>query len=393
MSLDDTVMLLLLAMGLFFPTSLGGEGSFVLVGIALVGLSALLLYLVWKQGTRPNAILFISMPIVIILTASTFGLEPNRFGYGVFGQFILLALVLALDLRRVRPSRFISAAFLVASVLNVAVGFSIIVGNEWAGQFLSSFYSYSYPELVPNMVSLHKPVLSFATHSLAGFFLYLFFWMNWETFKARRGALDLCVALCHLVLLVAVASFTSIAFCALALIQMALWLYDRSHKLFALAAVCTLAAVPVGIRTLQYQAESLGFTLPELGVTVLNPDLGGPLARYGPRGELWPTFEHLIDHPFSPIGFTVPSYLFVADSAPLEYLLRGSIPLLLLIYFGLYRFLRFNSPSRGYALWLFLVIVAFEAGFSALPYFRTLFLLPFFVVYLRQVRPNVAELT
>jgi hypothetical protein len=69
-------------------------------------------------------------------------------------------------------------------------------------------------------------------------------------------------------------------------------------------------------------------------------------------------------------------------------MLRGSIPLLVLIYFGLYRFLRHNLASRTHALTLFLVIIAFETGFTALSYFRTAYLLTFFVIYLRQLGPD-----
>jgi hypothetical protein len=62
---------------------------------------------------------------------------------------------------------------------------------------------------------------------------------------------------------------------------------------------------------------------------------------------------------------------------------------LLLIYFGLYRFLRYNLTSTSHALTLFLVIIAFETGFTAFTYFRTLYLIPFFVIYLKQIAPDL----
>ena len=106
--------------------------------------------------------------------------------------------------------------------------------------------------------------------------------------------------------------------------------------------------------------------------------------------------NYLYDHPWSPIGFTVgpsasiddvatSSHFFVGDSGPLEYLLRGSFPLLFFIYFGLYKFLMQNVMLRSYAWGLFLAIVVFEAGFSVLSYPRTYYLLPFFVIYLNWV--------
>src|SRR5260370_14093568 len=103
---------------------------------------------------------------------------------------------------------------------------------------------------------------------------------------------------------------------------------------------------------------------------------------------------YLFDHSFSPIGLarsasgldvSSPTHFFVGDSGPVEYLLRGSVPLLFLIYLGLYGFLRRNLVSRAHSTILFFVILAFETGFSALDSSRTFFLLPFFVVYLNHI--------
>jgi len=170
---------------------------------------------------------------------------------------------------------------------------------------------------------------------------------------------------------------------------MGVWLWKRNRKAFAVAAVCVALLVPVSVQWFENSSD-VSQVLPQLAGTILNSDVNGLLPRYGPGGALRIPLSYLVHHPLSPIGFTTPSALVegdtaLGDSGPVEYLLRGSIPLLVLVYFGLYRFLRFNLPLRGHALFLFLVIVAFEAGFSSLVYFRTLYLLPFFVIYLRHV--------
>lgn len=386
-SLDEAVVMLLLGVGLYFPTSLGGERSNLFIFMSLAILLGLLVYLAWRHGTRPGAIAFIALPIMVVMTACTFSIGGFRIGWGVFGEFSLLALVLALDLRSVRPGRFAQAAFVIANLLNIACGIAIIVGNEWIAQFLPSFYSSFYPELVPAMLDLHKPVLTFGTHSLAGLFLYLFFWLNWETYKLRKTHLALFFAVSEFVLLLAVASFTSIAFAFLALAQIGIWLWKRNRKIIAMAAAGVVLMVPLGVRWFQDNPEN-SQVLPQLAGALLDSDIGGPLARYGAGGGLRPTIDYLVEHPLSPVGFATPSYIYIVDSGPLEYLLRGSIPLLVLIYFGLYRFLRHNLASRTHALTLFLVIIAFETGFTALSYFRTAYLLTFFVIYLRQLGPD-----
>ncbi len=391
LSWDEFACALLLLAGLYLPTSIHERQSGAFDLLSFVVLLILFSYLAWKHGTRPGAVVFFTLPIMIILAACTLAGSlsgPFRFGWGVFALFGLLAMLLALDLRTVSSGRFVYAVFIAANVLNLCCGIAILVGNEWIGQFLPSFYSHFYPELVPTMIRVHRPVLTFSTHSLAGLFLYLFFWLNWETYKVRRSALSLFFAISELVLLVALTSFTALTLAALALAQIFLWLWKRSRNVFVAAMLCVVAIVTLGGRLVINQLDGL-VELPELGVTLLNSDNNGPLARYGPGGDLRAAIAYLYDNPLSPIGFATPSYLYIVDSGPLEYLLRGSIPLLLLIYFGLYRFLRYNLTSKSHALMLFLVIIAFETGFTAFTYFRTLFLLPFFVVYLKQIAPDL----
>jgi hypothetical protein len=387
----QVVVAMLLIVGMYLPTSIHEQQSTLFTLLSFVVLLILLSYLAWKHGTRPGAVVTFTLPIMIVLAACTLvGLlsGPFRFGWGVFALFGLLAMLLALDLRTVSSGRFVHAVFVVTNVLNLCCGIAILVGNEWIGQFLPSFYSHFYPELVPNMIRVHQPVLTFSTHSLAGFFLYLFFWLNWETYKVRRSALALFFAISELVLLVALTSFTALALAALALAQIFLWLWKRSRNVFVAAMLCGVVIVMLGGRLVTKQLDGL-VELPELGVTILNSDNNGPMARYGPDGDLRASIAYLYDNPLSPIGFATPSYLFIVDSGPLEYLLRGSVPLLLLIYFGLYRFLQYNLMSTSRALTLFLVIMAFETGFTAFTYFRTLYLLPFFVIYLKQIAPHL----
>jgi len=387
----QVVVAMLLIAGMYLPSSAHGEHSRASVFVLLAMLFGLLAYLAWNLGVRPAAATWISLPILVVLLGSTFFAAfkgPSDWDFGVFARFSALAMVLSLDLRRFHSERLINYAFVFGNCINIACGVGVVVGNEWIGQTLSALYSQFYPELVPTMMSLHKPVLTFGTHSLAGFFLYLFFWLNWETFKSRRSSLALLFALSELVLLLALASFTSVAFAVLALAQMGVWLWKGNRKLFVVVAVCLSFLTPAAARWLEENLD-ISQVLPQLAGTFLNSDVNGLLPRYGPGGALRAPLTYFLNHPISPIGFMTPSAVVAGDTAlgdsgPVEYLLRGSIPLLVLVYFGLYKFLRYHLPRREHALFLFLVIVAFEIGFSSLIYFRTLYLLPFFVIYLRQ---------
>lgn len=388
LSRDEGVLAVLLIVGLYFPTSIGGEYLPIFYQVSLLGALSVLLYLISKRGARPGAGTYLVLPVLLLLTASTFStLLTHSFpiGWGTLLEYILLVLVLSLDLRGVVPGPFMRRAFVIANVVGIGCGILILIGNETFDTFLSTFYAYFYAELVPNMLRLHKPVLTFGTHSLAGFFLYLFFWLNWENYNARRTKLALCGALSWLILLLAVASVTALALASLAFAQIGVWLWKRNRKAFAAAALVLFVGLLAGGKWLEDYFE---ITEPmELVSGFFGNEVSGPVARYGPGGSERGRIEYLVNRPFAPIGVAAPVFAATVDSAPIDYLLRGSVPLLVLLYFGVFRFARHNLTSRTHALTLFFVIVGFEVGFTVLSYFRTFYLLPLVVVYLNNLSP------
>jgi hypothetical protein len=378
---DDILMAIVLGLGFLAPTSIDGNYSLALLGITLSVLLALVAVLYWQHGCRTSVLVTVSLPIMIILSACTLSSSTFRFGWGVFAQFNLLALVYALDLRRIRPGPFVGATFKIVNVLYIVWGFGIILGSDFIGQFTIRWYAQFYEELLPAMLGLHKPILAFGTHSLAGFFAYLLFWLNWQSYNVARSRLALAFSICYVGLLLALTSFTSLALAAVALIQIAVCLWKRSRRLLVLGVLGLCAILFLAAGTLADQADRFRAEAPYAAAALLNSDKSGPLARYGKQGDLKESISFLLEHPLSPVGYTNPPFLFFADSGPLEYTLRGSVPFLCLVYSGLYVFLRYNSPSGKYALTLFLVVLAFELGFVSLTYFRTLLLLPFLAIY------------
>src|SRR5204862_4396059 len=87
----------------------------------------------------------------------------------------------------------------------------------------------------------------------------------------------------------------------------------------------------------------------------------GLLGRYSSTGGLSANLEFIVDHPFSPIGLGLSSQLWYSDSGPVEYLLKGSFPLLFTMYLGAFLFFYKNLRSKRRALFLFLIFLGFEA--------------------------------
>ena len=131
---------------------------------------------------------------------------------GICAKFMGLALLLTLNLRRVGIGRVVETLFVLANVVNIAFGIAILIGTDWVTDFLPKFYWSFYPDLIPNMVKLHKPVLTLGTHASASLFLYLFFWVNWESYRERRSNKTLLFAVSYIVFLFGLTSFSSLGF-------------------------------------------------------------------------------------------------------------------------------------------------------------------------------------
>lgn len=378
----------LLIIGLFFPTSTNGQHSELCVLLAFAILLGLFFCLVYKRGTQPRAVALVALPILVLLTACTLRavLTGNgRFDPGIFVKFCSLALLLTLNLRGIFADWLIERVFFLANVVNVIWGIAILVGSQWISDFLPRYYWSFYPELIPYMITLHKPVLTLGTHASAAFFLYVFFWINWEVYIRRNNFLSLFFALSYFVFLLGLTSFSAIGFGAVALVQMMIRFWKSSRKKFVSIAVCAAILVPVGLYKVSDTLHDLWSV--EQDSRFFNLATSGPLARYGEQGGSRRALDYIVRHPLSQIGFAAPPDLAggpdaLGDSGPTEYVLRGSLALCILMYFGLYRFLRFNLTSRVHLIRLFLTMVAFESAFSLVVYIRTLYLLPFFLVYL-----------
>jgi hypothetical protein len=112
----------------------------------------------------------------------------------------------------------------------------------------------------------------------------------------------------------------------------------------------------------------------------------GFLGRYSSAGNMLPVFDYLGEHPLRPIGLTIDDDMVLVDSGPIGYYMRGSIVLLVLMYRGLFLFLKRNLHDRRNAYFLFAVFMCFEVGFSALTSLRAVCVLPIMIVYLNGLR-------
>ena len=377
---------ILLLVGIYLPTSSRGEIS---LGWARLELATVCLVLVALlisgRGLAKKDLVATGLLIVLLLIACTpFSLLPIT-AYGLLGPYAVFALILSTRLENIRGTRLLGRAFLLVSGINIFLGFAILLHFDPVQSFFVDHYSAYYPELVPVMMDAGKPVLTYATHSLAGFLHYLFFWVNLCAYRQTGKKLHLLFAICFLVFLLSLMSVSGMLFFCIAFVQL-LWTLLRGKFLLAtvsagFVAIALLAAV-LTLRSQGYFSEGLSSAASDIILSQEN----GFVGRYSSTGSLLSIYDYLTLHPYRPVGLKTDGDLFLADSGPISYYMRGTILLVILMYGGLFLFLRRNLHDRRHAYLLFAMFMCFEVGFSALTSVRALCALPLFVVYLNGIR-------
>ncbi|MDR7420165.1 MAG: hypothetical protein QN178_14780 [Armatimonadota bacterium] len=335
--------------------------------------------LVWLRRTTDRLARACAVAILPTLAVATWLSPFESYSPGLVALYAALALLYLVDLREARLGGLGERGLLTLHLLLAAAGLAVVLDATLVDRVLVFGYSAFYPSLVPRMVLLQKPVLTFGTHSLAALLFYFLFLTAMAAHAARRSLPWLALIPTHLMLLILLRSTTSIvlAACAtLALVARArrgsIWHGAALGLLLAAAVVGVVAAVGWSDRSI------VGL----LSYGLLGDERRGFVARFGDRGLLSSTIRYVSAHPWQPIGITHTDQLYLGDSGLLMTWLRGSLPLVVAVYFGLLRFFLMNLASATMAVWLWVVVVAAEIALVPLQYFRFVALLPLTVVAL-----------
>jgi hypothetical protein len=378
----------LLVLGVYLPTSFGGNSTKLLVGFGFLISLACIAWIIFKTKKLPSyltslALLF-AVPMLLLFSVTS---KLSTYTPGALIAYVVISGMFLVNVKDVEFSPWVNRVIIGTNIVNILLCGAVLLESSRVNDFLTAHYSMFYPELVPNMLHLREPVLTFATHSLAGFFLYLFFYANFQAYKILGGKLFLAFALCYLIFMVSLISVTGLAFALFAALQI---VYHACSRIRQWQVIFLVGAVALLLVIVSFQftgsLKEKGSGLLELGKAIATASPGGFSGRFMAGGTLAGDLEYLIRHPFFPVGITYRDGLMFADSGWIEYLLRGSLLLFFWAYGGLFLFLRRSLLSRVDLYMLFGAIVAFEFGFTVLTYFRTAYLLLFFIIYLNHLR-------
>jgi hypothetical protein len=373
---------LLFVTGIFFPSSINGNLSKAYeLGIyvpLLILVSGLLIF--QKTYNKINLITSFVMIFSLLLFTLTGSMIFHEVSMGIFPAYLILALVQLLNIHSFEYSqKLLSVTLIIVSVIQIFFGINIVLINEDVRGFLIDNYSAGYDSLVPTMIGDLKPVTTFGSHSIAGFYFFILFFLNFMTFKVTKKSIFFVTSVLLLLLLVFIRSNTAYLYTAVSFVYM---LVGLSRKPLHLVLFLLMICISVALIYVQY--KELIDVLLEYDVQTVTGHSGSGLAgRYTSGNYLSVTIDFIKEHPFTPIGLSYSDTLFFTDSGIIVYFLRGSVFLIWSIYFGFFHFLKRNLKGSELELYaLFLIYLVFEVGYPNLINSRSLGCIPFIVIYL-----------
>lgn len=383
----QNIIFLLFVLGLFLPSS---RNKIITHQLQYVGWGILFIlfvsYLLIQRSYNKIQIL-IAVSINLILFIFTIISPFNQYSPGAYLSFLDFSLLICLDLKLPRLGNLFKYLLIGSSFILIIGAFLAVFKLLHIDNLLVKYYSFGTEWTMVFMVDARKPVLMFGSHSIAAFYYFIFFFLNYHSLKIFKKNLYLIICILFIFIMVLLRSVTGYGFAAIALVIIAnSFLITPKRAIFL-----SVPAVAIGIWAF-IKFQKLWEAIFNLGVMGTFSSSGnGFLGRYDSHSLLSSTIDYIKEHPLHPIGLGYSENLFFTDSGPIIYWLRGSIFLVAAMYIGLLGVIMNNSRRAYLGLLLFCFFMLFELGYPNLIYMRTVYLVPFIIAYLNYLRKHRDE--
>lgn len=344
---------------LFFPTSIGG----VIIGNMWMVkniFGMLVAVWVWKSNfLDPKAKRYAIASIMVLILFTLVGLafaDPCwgdlRIAWASISGFLPSVLFWCVSFRSlVIEGKSANKLLLILSAIMIIWGWGLVLTVPSIESFTTMWYSSLNEEMLSNMMSRGKPVMSFSTHSVSAFFVTLLFYLH--CISLRHGYANILNYICMILLFLLVIPMTSnTAMVMLAIMAILfMWSTKSNTTRIVFVAICVLA--------FSYY-WSTGFINDYIDVIVYSSsaDSHGLEARYGSE-NYFGNIEVIMS--IGGIGFLRSNTEFfeMRDSGFIYLLTQGNVILLFLIYLLRYKFLKRNQPYYSWITILLFLLLEF----------------------------------
>ena len=367
----------LFIVGVFTPTSVASQmtDTFSMIACFILLISLILILIIQNHISIFSLITLVASNI--LLWFFTLIAPYSEYSFGTSIYFLIFTLILCLDFRKIETDmQSYLKALQFINIGQIFLSFGVLFRIEPIMNIITNWYSAFYPELIQIMIyDNSKPIGTFATHSIAGFYYFIFFFVNISIYHYLKKKSYLVFSLVYMILLLYLQSSTSLVYFLFCFLVLTVFLYKKSKSLFFLIFITSLI-------TLVIKFEDI--TIFQNITDKLFSTSNGFSSRYSTVGVLSNSINYIKDNPFRGVGFSFSPNFNYVDSGIVEYTLRGSILLLKSMLVGFYLLLKRNI-KKTFAFLFFILFLSFEFGFSNFIYFRSLFIIPFVVAIMSQI--------
>lgn len=369
------LMALIFMIGLLIPTSIGGIINISFFSTGLILLFFIIILILYRQNKVSISSLWILGLFNSVLIFFTIVSPYSEYSTHAPVYFLIITMIFCLNFNYLKEDINLYRYTLnIANVISLILSMSIIFEISLINNLLLNFYSYFYDELIINMITMHKPVNTFTTHSIAGFYSFIFFMLNILTYTVLKKKVNLFFSFSFMLFMFYIQSSTSLIYFFLSFFFL-VYLF-RKKKLFLIGSASLLII---------YLGVNMGeIMIIDLIKEKLFSQRNGLKVRYDETGVLSKQIDLILDSPLKGYGYTSIPGLDYVDSGYIIYALRSSVIGMILLLLGLFLFLKRNLGMK-FGLIMFLIFLSFEVGFSNLTYFRSVFIIPFIIAYFTQL--------
>jgi hypothetical protein len=363
---------------IFFPSSIHTNIIPSLYTIQVLLITFISLITALLIGNTKKLLLLIALLIPSFLVIFTILSPLDKITVGSILGYVGFSSILLVNFRQLKkPYKSINYIVMLITIVHIFFGYLLFLGNEFVFNLIQENYSAFYPELFENMVIWYsKPVIFYGTHSLAAFFYFILFYINFNYYKSHNKILFLISSILLIPLMFLLLSTSGILFGVFSIV----YVIKGNSSLTYISMIKIISIVLIA---------GMLFSLSDYYIMVSklieNSSGSGLIGRFSHTGTLVRNLDYIANNPFSPIGLKFSEKLWMGDSGIVEYILRGSILLLLLMYLGYFIFCFRNLKNYDFALFLFILILMFESGYTILTYARFFGLLPFIIIALNNI--------
>ena len=371
-----------LLIALFFPTSINGVIN---PHLSLIGnLIALMVFFagIMIGSLRLSLTLFsISLAFMLLLAVMTILSPFSQITLGAVVPYVTFLLVCSINIKSVVFTKAQRRVVIFLIVLLLISCFLVVFDFKPFIAFQESYYQM-FPDLFDFMMNwAKKPVLMFATHSVAGFAyfliaLILFIFARIADSKAVRYSLFIA-SLSFSVFLVLLLSNTGFI---LFFVMLLIYLFSMFKTfgvwgwLISLIALVALVSINIDVITtvLSFAWDSF--------ITVASRKDNGLLSRFTLDSRLAGSYEYVFNSPFVGVGFTDHPSLAFGDNLLSEYVLRAGFLGYLLVLILVFGFFYSNLKLKTVAVLLFIFVILSDLGYPLFVALRFVFIFPLLII-------------